>query len=561
MAADPINCKLRITDEKLYWDSTIDKLKQFVSDKLKLSGKWSSPGGEVKLFTSDSLSLKWQGKTKKLITVTGKSIETNILIDLLTSFCNDGVSVQSAKSQSDGSCRKETTYNMADSTLVEEIHESNTSITNGDANDLNSIESSTSSNLIEDLTRLVDVLPNNAYANIETDEKSTPVEISEIKLELAMLWATVNSLQDKHIRNQNNASAVQDQVLTTRSMGTQTENDDLSTRHPPIDFENQLMDYRSNQKAKFENIKPHLCKRTTKRNKSHQADTKDLEQKIKDIEQENASLKTIMQIREDEYKQAQNEKDNENHRPWQIIKPKQTINLKNSPVEGKRELQNRSQDPISIPTSNRFASLENNEMDSNLSNKSPSIAKDKSTSNKNSNDPKPADAPNKREQRTTVIVGDSLLKGIRQHSITKASKTKTLVKCFPGSKINDMKHYCIPVLGTKPKHAIIHCGTNDLRASSSQEITKQMGELCELIIDNCPDTHITISSLLTRSDKEGKKVAEVNNKLKLLCSENNFSFLLHSNIDKECLNKSGLHLNKLGDSTLAKNLIETIKHF
>ena len=124
-----------------------------------------------------------------------------------------------------------------------------------------------------------------------------------------------------------------------------------------------------------------------------------------------------------------------------------------------------------------------------------------------------------------------------------------------------MKHYCIPVLGTKPKHAIIHCGTNDLRASSSQEITKQMGELCELIIDNCPDTHITISSLLTRSDKEGKKVAEVNNKLKLLCSENNFNFLLHSNIDKECLNKSGLHLNKLGDSTLAKNLIETIKHF
>ena len=87
------------------------------------------------------------------------------------------------------------------------------------------------------------------------------------------------------------------------------------------------------------------------------------------------------------------------------------------------------------------------------------------------------------------------------------------------------------------------------------------GELCELIIDNCPDTHITISSLLTRSDKEGKKVAEVNNKLKLLCSENNFSFLLHSNIDKQCLNKSALHLNKLGDSTLAKNLIETIKHF
>ena len=152
-------------------------------------------------------------------------------------------------------------------------------------------------------------------------------------------------------------------------------------------------------------------------------------------------------------------------------------------------------------------------MDSNLSNKSPSIAKDKSASNKNSNDPNLANAPSKREQRTTVIVGDSLLKGISQRSITKASKTKTLVKCFPGSKISDMKHYCIPVLDTKPKHAIIHCGTNDLRTSFSQEITRQMGELCELIIDNYPDTHITILLLLTRSNKEGKKVAEVNHKL------------------------------------------------
>ena len=128
---------------------------------------------------------------------------------------------------------------------------------------------------------------------------------------------------------------IQGQVLATRNIGIQIENVDLSTHHPPI--ENQLIDYRSNQNAKFENIKPHLGKRTTKRNKSHQADTNDLEQKIKNMERENASLKTIMQIRVDEYKQAQNEKDNENHRPWYIIKPKQTINLKNNPVKKKRE--------------------------------------------------------------------------------------------------------------------------------------------------------------------------------------------------------------------------------
>ena len=40
--------------------------KQLVSEELNLSENWKSPGGEVKLFISGSLSLKWQGKTKKL---------------------------------------------------------------------------------------------------------------------------------------------------------------------------------------------------------------------------------------------------------------------------------------------------------------------------------------------------------------------------------------------------------------------------------------------------------------------------------------------------------------
>ena len=67
-----------------------------------------------------------------------------------------------------------------------------------------------------------------------------------------------------------------------------------------------------------------------------------------------------------------------------------------------------------------------------------------------------------------------MVKGLRQHSITKATKTKTL-RSFPGAKIKDLKHYCIPVLDRKPKHAIIHCGKNDLRSRSPQEITKQTG--------------------------------------------------------------------------------------
>ena len=31
--------------------------------------------------------------------------------------------------------------------------------------------------------------------------------------------------------------------------------------------------------------------------------------------------------------------------------------------------------------------------------------------------------------------------------------------------------------------------------------------------------------------------------------------------DLDCLNRSGVHLNKVGDSTFAKNIIEAIKRF
>ena len=71
-------------------------------------------------------------------------------------------------------------------------------------------------------------------------------------------------------------------------------------------------------------------------------------------------------------------------------------------------------------------------------------------------------------------------------------------------------HYCIPVLAKKPKHAVIHCGTNDLRTKNPQEITKQMGALCDFIVEKCPDIHITVSSLITRNDDQDKKVTEVN---------------------------------------------------
>jgi lysophospholipase L1-like esterase len=141
------------------------------------------------------------------------------------------------------------------------------------------------------------------------------------------------------------------------------------------------------------------------------------------------------------------------------------------------------------------------------------------------------------------------------------NNTTTQIKCSAGAKLSDMKHYSIPPLTTDPKHVILHCGTNDLQTKSQQEITKETGELCDSILAISPNTDITVSSILTRKDNQGNKIAEVNDQLRLLCLEKNFKFLLHANIDNKCLNRSGLHLNKLGDSIFAKNIIGAIKCF
>ncbi|CAB3981024.1 Hypothetical predicted protein [Paramuricea clavata] len=193
------------------------------------------------------------------------------------------------------------------------------------------------------------------------------------------------------------------------------------------------------------------------------------------MEQENESLKTIMQIQKNEFNQALSEKeDKENHRPWQIFKPKQTINLKGK--QDKRKRERTDQNPIHITTSNQYESLESKEIQEIMT------KTDKPTNVENKDKPKNTTENSKstyihrKSKGSTVVIGDSLLKGLCQHSISKAVKTKTTVKCFPGAKVDDLNHYCIPVLATKPKHAAItHCGTNDLRTKNPQEITSRWG--------------------------------------------------------------------------------------
>ncbi|CAB4023654.1 Scavenger receptor cysteine-rich type 1 M130 [Paramuricea clavata] len=491
---------------------------------------------------------------------------------------------KASEQPSESACRKEL--------LVEDTYESNKPADHGKADELSNTwkapvmhnteaDGSRLEGLIKDLMRLIDdKLPQQVVANVTADQPAAldhnlSIEMAEVKLELAMLWATVNSNQDKCIQSKDKAPSTQSQSPSYKNAGTQTVEREFSvkpschrTTKSSIDFKNQLDSYRATHKANFESQNTQRDQGKTSKSKNSKQPNEnnkvsELRQKIKKVEQERESLKTIIQIQKEEFRQALNSKDdNKTQRPWHVIKPKPIINPKNKQIEREDGKQSRKPGPVS--TSNKYESLEDEIIDVD------EVANEigEATNDIISEHNKETESLNKSNikrhnpvKSSTVVIGDSLLKGLRQHSITKATNTKVQVKCFPGAKLSDMKHYSIPSLAIDPKHVILHCGTNDLQKKNPQEITKETGELCDLILANCPNTDITVSSILTRKDNQGNKIAEVNDQLRLLCLEKNLKFLLHANIDNKCLNRSGLHLNKLGDSILAKNIIGAIKCF
>ena len=61
------NNHLVICGSQLSWKGDIEGLKDFTRNVLKMTGRWKSPGGEVKAFYSshEELIFKWQGLKKE----------------------------------------------------------------------------------------------------------------------------------------------------------------------------------------------------------------------------------------------------------------------------------------------------------------------------------------------------------------------------------------------------------------------------------------------------------------------------------------------------------------
>ncbi|CAB3997496.1 Hypothetical predicted protein [Paramuricea clavata] len=166
-------------------------------------------------------------------------------------------------------------------------------------------------------------------------------------------------------------------------------------------------------------------------------------------------------------------------------------------------------------------------------------------------------------QRKVDICGDSMTKYIQAHKLGRSTNDRVTSKSFSGAKCKDMKHYIMPTLEKKPDEIILHVGTNDLKTSSAKTVVKDIMALKDFVVKTSPRTKVTISELIVRTDDEtlNNKIKQINTLLKQNCAADNTPLIEHSDVNNDCLNQSGVHLNNKGTALFALSIINHIRHF
>ena len=161
-------------------------------------------------------------------------------------------------------------------------------------------------------------------------------------------------------------------------------------------------------------------------------------------------------------------------------------------------------------------------------------------------------------RKRIIVCGDSIINGIDGSGLS-SKQCQTSVRSFPGATSTDLIDYVKPLVNKRPDSLIIHIGTNDLTNTGNNTIENIKKLIHEARSIN-PNMEFALSEICTRDDKRSiqSKVQHLNSEIQKLCKDENFSLIKHDNIDRSCLSKKKLHLNRKGLSNLAKNLKDHI---
>lgn len=119
-------------------------------------------------------------------------------------------------------------------------------------------------------------------------------------------------------------------------------------------------------------------------------------------------------------------------------------------------------------------------------------------------------------ERTTVVVGDSIIKNIQGIKLAKCVGHRVVVKPFPGATIRDMRSHVVPTIDKSPDQICLLVGANDLKSSTPSDVADSIVDLARAV-ENASESEIVISELTARNDDYSDAFKAVNKRLKQFC--------------------------------------------
>ena len=154
-------------------------------------------------------------------------------------------------------------------------------------------------------------------------------------------------------------------------------------------------------------------------------------------------------------------------------------------------------------------------------------------------------------------MGDSISNGLIEENISKQYDVRT--RKFFGATVIYLNYHVHKILRKKTETVIVHIGTNYATRSTSREILDKLLKLRTFIKETLADTEVTFSAPTLRSDN-GKAALTVRN-LREHLLDLNIDILDNRNTTNKHLSGKGVHLNKVGYTRLAKNIIYKLRKF
>lgn len=166
---------------------------------------------------------------------------------------------------------------------------------------------------------------------------------------------------------------------------------------------------------------------------------------------------------------------------------------------------------------------------------------------------------------TTLIIGDSILQGVKVKGLIKGIEVKTL----RGAYINDISQKLSTVDISNYQAMILQIGTNDCQATNDVDaIISNYDNLLNLIYNSSPETTVIISGICPRMDARtaSMTVSQVNRRLweladwyglQFIDNESHFK-LRNGQVNRDFLVGDGLHLSGKGTSALLASMHEIV---